>query len=117
MSYFDCATRVRGLMPDDAPDGSVYLCSRSPTHDDIEPESKGYVRGAIQISGYCLQPYSCFTDQNRPAGMNKNDIKITLCAHTALGGTLPTTVVNRLSTGAPLNILKAIGSIVSNKKK
>lgn len=102
---------------DDAPDGSVYLCTRSPTHNEIEPESKGYVRGMIQISGYCLQPYSCFTDANRPTGMNEGDIQITLCAHTELGGSLPTSVVNRLSTGAPVSILTAITSVVNNKKK
>lgn len=102
---------------DDAPDGSVYLCTRSPSHDNIEPESKGYVRGFCQISGYCLQPHSCFSDENRPAGMGKDDIKITLCAHTELGGTLPTSVVNRLSTGAPVNILTAITGVVNNKKK
>jgi hypothetical protein len=101
----------------DEGNGTVYMCSRSPTHHDIEPQSKGYVRGQVQISGYCLQSYKAFTDANRPAGMGVDDVQITLCAHTELGGTLPSSVVNRLSTGAPVNILTAITSVVNNKKK
>ena len=101
----------------DEADGTVYMCSRSPTHHVIEPESKGYVRGQIQITGYCLQPYNTFNDSNRPAGMGLDDVQITLCAHTELGGTLPSSVVNRLSTGAPVNILTAITSVVNNKKQ
>ncbi len=101
----------------DESNGTVYMCSRSPTHDVIEPQSKGYVRGQVQISGYCLQPYNTFDDSNRPPGMGVDDIQITLCAHTELGGTLPSTVVNRLSTGAPVNILTAITGVVNNKKK
>jgi hypothetical protein len=99
----------------DLPDGTVYLCSRSPTHDVIEPESKGYVRGQCIVSGYCLQPYGAFDDSNRPAGMGPNDVQITICAHSELGGSLPTSVINRLSTGAPVSILTAITSVVNNK--
>ena len=32
----------------DEGNGTVYMCSRSPTHHDIEPQSKGYVRGQVQ---------------------------------------------------------------------
>lgn len=38
--------------------------------------------------------------------------KVTLTAHTELGGTLPSSVINMLSTAAPLKMMSAISEIV-----
>lgn len=81
------------------PDGSILVVSRSAS-DDYCPQQKGYVRGFIQVSGYHLIP----TDNG--------ETDVVLCAHTELGGTLPSSVVNMLSTSAPVKMLQTIGDIV-----
>ena len=94
-------------------DGSVLVCSRS-AGNDLFPEQKGYVRGNINVSGYWIQPKGCLK-QNDPlySECHANGCKITLSAHTELGGSLPASLINMLSTTAPLNMLSAIVQIVS----
>lgn len=80
----------------DLPDGSVIIVSRS-TSDELCPAKKGFVRGFVQVSGYWIQP--------QPA---ENGCKVTLLAHTELGGNLPATVINLLFVSAPLKIMQGI---------
>ena len=89
-------------------DGSLYIVSRS-APDDIREHEKGFVRGTIEISGYYVQPYGCCNDDTE---LLPDHCKVTLVAHTKLGGTLPSSVINMLSTAAPLKILSAITAIV-----
>ena len=89
-------------------DGSLFIVSRS-APDDIRGQEKGFVRGTIQISGYYVQPYGCCDSD---AELLPEHCKVTLVAHTELGGTLPVSVINMLSTAAPLKILSAITAIV-----
>ena len=42
-------------------------------------------------------------------------MKVTLVAHTELGGSLPASVINMLSTQAPVKMLAAIGVIVKKE--
>ena len=87
---------------EDPEDNSLYIVSRSAS-DDYCPQQKGYVRGHINISGYWIQPI---------ARDGKDSYRMTLVAHTELGGTLPSSVVNMLSTSAPLKMLATIGDIL-----
>ena len=91
-------------------DGSLMLCTRS-APDDVFPPQKGYVRGCIQISGYWIQPVDTLTG-DAEAKKYPGGCKVTLTAHTELGGTLPASVINMLSTAAPLKMMSAISEIV-----
>ncbi len=93
------------------PDGSVIIATRSP-RDSLKhcPEASGYVRGSILISGYLIQPAEVF---NNPSVVPPGHVKVTLQAHTELGGTLPTGIINSLSSAAPLKIVNTIADILS----
>ena len=101
-------------------DGSVLIVSRS-VPDTLCAQEKPYVRGFLQVSGYLLQPY----DADRPIPLQltcatggflaPGECKVTLLNHTELGGTLPASVINVLSTSAPLKILSSLSAIVSDK--
>jgi hypothetical protein len=41
---------------------------------------------------------------------------VTLIAHTELGGSLPASVINMLSTAAPLKMMATLASLVQNEK-
>lgn len=94
-------------------DGSVLICTIS-APDSLSPISKDYVRGNVQISGYHIQPYSTqhavSMDGIRPIG--PGECKVTLVAHTELGGSLPASIINCLSTNAPVKILSQITEIM-----
>lgn len=103
-------------------DGSVAIVSRS-APDTLCPQEKGYVRGFLQVSGYLLEPYnpdkpvslplSCACDSG--GVLSPGECKVTLLNHTELGGTLPASVINVLSTNAPKEILGKLSDIVSTK--
>ena len=93
-------------------DGSLLVCSRSVPDKLLEVE-EGYVRGNILISGYWIQPYHTlkkddiyYNDDETAFGC-----KVTLTAHTDLGGTMPAWIINMLSAEAPLKILIKIRGI------
>ena len=95
------------------PDGTIIVCSQS-VPNSVYPVQKGYVRGGIAISGYQIQPCSL---------LDRDDIfyqvsscKVILIAHTDLGGNLPSTIINMLSTAAPLKMMDAISNIVSRNE-
>ena len=113
--------------------GSILIVSRSVPN--VMGEESGYVRGNVQISGYLIQPQhtnntEVHTSQNHDNSTNTNGAaaavlppkspiqkcKITLCTHTELGGSLPSSIVNMLATGAPVKILDSIRNIVVKKK-
>jgi len=100
---------------EELPDGSIIVCTRSPDPDlgeDIEGEANGYVRGRLQISGYYIQPYSTL---QQPGDVPSDGCKVTLTAHSELGGTLPSSIINMLSTAAPIKILASIAKILEKK--
>ena len=100
-------------------DGSVLVCTRSPepdVSDDILPPTEGYVRGRLQISGYYIQPYASLSDKDR-ADVPQDGCRVTLTAHSELGGTLPSSIINMLSTAAPMKILASVAKILEKEKK
>jgi hypothetical protein len=80
-------------------DGSVVIVSRSAS-DDLRPQKKGYVRGFVQVSGYRIEPLT--------SSVAHSSCRVTLMAHTELGGSLPATVINLLSVSAPLKIMQSV---------
>jgi hypothetical protein len=82
------------------PDGSMLLTSRS-AWSNLYAEKEGFVRGFLNISGYHISPIA----------EAQSGCTITMCAHTDLGGTLPSGVINMLSSAAPLKILAAITAL------
>ena len=95
------------------PDGSVLIATIS-APDSLSPMNKDYVRGNVQISGYHIQPYSTehsvSLDGIKP--ISSGECKVTLVAHTELGGSLPASIINCLSTNAPVKILSQIAEIM-----
>eukprot|EP01035_Chromulina_nebulosa_P024607 gene24607-32049_t len=102
-------------------DGSILIATMS-ADDSLFAQQKGYVRANIQISGYCIQPYSSDAPVSVDLHGNVNgpptttllspgEFKVTLVAHTELGGSLPASVINMLSTQAPVKMLTAISEI------
>ena len=86
--------------------------------DSLCAPAKGYVRGFIQISGYWIQPVETLAanDPMRVECGAAGGCRVTLTAHTELGGTLPASVINMLSTAAPMKILTAVGDIVAKER-
>lgn len=78
--------------------GSVAITTMS-VPDEMCPPREGYVRGAVNISGYMIVPL--------PAG----GLSVTLCLHTDLGGSLPAGIINMLATSAPIKMLTTINQI------
>lgn len=101
---------------------SLFIASRSPLPDESHiDEVSGYVRGYIPVSGYWLQPVPAGApllglnprDQVDDFGdAPLTDVRLTLTAHTELGGSLPTSVINMLSCSAPVKVLSAIKEII-----
>ena len=71
--------------------------------DEVFPPQDGFVRGFVNISGYIITPLG-------PAE-NPTGLKVTLCLHTDLGGTLPVGIINMLATSAPIKMLTTINQI------
>ena len=90
----------------DLADGSILISSKS-APDEICPLKQGYVRGVIKVSGYHIKPLP----------HDSKTCEVTLCAHTDLGGSLPSSLINALSSVAPMKQLSAIAAIISNKQK
>jgi hypothetical protein len=97
-------------------DGAILIVSRS-VPDSLCAPVKPYVRGFLQMSGYLLQPYSATVPVALEVGaggwLGPGECKVTLLNHTELGGTIPASVINVLSTSAPLKVLAALSDIVS----
>lgn len=104
-------------------DGAIMIATRSASDELFAPQ-KGYIRGFLQISAYLIQPYRG-SDNPVPLPLpcaangllGPGECKVTLLVHTELGGTLPASVINMLSTSAPAKILSAVNEIVSKKYK
>lgn len=103
------------------PDGSILIATVS-VPDSHFAQQKGYVRGNIRISGYHIQPYVEGAPAMESCGANGSgcsdfiptvgECRLTLTAHTELGGTLPVSVINMLSTNAPVKIVSCIADIM-----
>ena len=83
--------------------------------DDILPPTEGYVRGRLQISGYYIQPFDSLSDKDR-VDVPQDGCRVTLTAHSELGGTLPSSIINMLSTAAPMKILASVAKILEKKR-
>ena len=91
------------------PDGSILISSKS-AGNDIGAEEKGFVRGNILCSGYHIRPYRDGATDIKPG-----QCKVTLSAHSDLGGSLPSSIINMLATSAPIKIMSTINDIVTKK--
>ena len=97
------------------------MASRSMTGKHAEgefPDHPGYVRGKVLTVGYHIQPYETLTEEEKLQSSplvvcQPGGCKVTLCAHTELGGSFPAYIVNMLSTSAPVKILEAIRNILT----
>lgn len=93
-------------------DGSLLICTRSVPNKILEVE-ESYVPGNILISGYWIQP--CHTlskdDSYYNCNINSCSCKVTLIAHTDLGGTMPAWLMNLLTAEALLKILVKIKGV------
>ena len=99
----------------------LEISSRS-VSDSLYPQQKGYVRGFLQFSGYILQSY----DPSQPIIVDSSDkgdrylspgeCVVTLINHSELGGNVPASVVNMLSTSAPIKLLTSLNEIVCRKQ-
>jgi START domain len=101
---------------EESEDGCILLCTRS-VPDHFKEKVGNYVRGFINVSGYYIQPKSTL-DPSDPAYNDcpEGGCKVTLAAHTELGGSLPASVINMLSTAAPVKILNRVRDITSAEK-
>jgi len=72
--------------------------------------SKGYVRGSIVTSGYLIEP---IPSGDTGAGSACN---VTLVAHTELGGSLPSSIINSLATGAPIKLLQGVAAVLGRRR-
>ena len=95
---------------DELEDGSLLICTRSVPNEVLEVE-ESYVRGEIIISGYWIQP--CKNLKKDDAYFNESSYacKVTLIAHTDLGGSMPAWLINLLSAETPLKLLIKIRGI------
>ena len=92
-------------------DGSEIICSRF-APDEILGKQKGYVRAIILISGYWIQPLACLS-RNDPLYDEGNDraCKLTLAIHSDLGGYLPASLMNYVTTDTPLKTMSLIRQV------
>ena len=100
-------------------DGSAYLVNRSVEHPDC-PEVKGFVRGILMMCGFLVVPDVRPSSSSNSSNSNSNSnsstnnsnqannaaaecrsCTLTMVVHTELGGNLPVSIVNKISTGAP----------------
>ena len=85
------------------------MTSGSPNKEDSHiADSSGYVRGFINVSGFWIRPVV--------SNDEITDCEVTISAHTELGGSIPSSVVNALATTAPMKLLSAIKEIMRKKK-
>lgn len=74
---------------------------------DLVPPQEGFVRASLTISGYVIDEL-----EDCPNGS-----KLTMCAHSDLGGQLPSSIINALSVNAPIKVLTAISEVLRSKLK
>ena len=90
--------------------GSALVVSRS-LEDPAMGEKPGYVRGTLYTSGFLIQPTEIIPNDPLAKQLAPNGCKITLCAHTSLGGNIPSSIINMLSTSAPLKVLANVSEV------
>lgn len=87
---------------------AIFFASKSPaltTSFQQKSLRPPYVRGNIQVSGYYI----------RPLVGDEVGCEVSIAAHTELGGSLPTSVINVLAATAPFKLLSAIREITKRK--
>lgn len=73
-------------------ENGCYMVATRSVSNEVRHEESRFTRGTVMVSGYYLKPVEGGT-------------AVTMCAHTDLGGTLPSTIINMLSTSAPIQLL------------
>ena len=95
------------LSCDETKDGITrsFIASKS-AWDGLLPPQDGFVRGTLLISGYVIGAVEG----------NPNASHITMCAHSDLGGQLPSSLINALSVNAPVKLLTAVSEVLRSRK-
>jgi hypothetical protein len=88
-------------------DGCIIICTMSPP-DGFYPMNPNYVRGYSKISGALIRPIN----PHHGGGCS-----VSLIGHSDLGGSLPSTIVNMLSVGLPVKMMKKIRTILEPQDK
>ena len=83
-------------------DGSILISTISPP-DDLYPIRKNYIRATAIISGMHIQPIK---------NEESNKCLLTLIGHSDLKGSIPSSVVNTLSTGVPLKYMTKLKTCI-----
>ena len=96
------------------------ICSRY-APDEIYKPQKNYVRGLIKISGYWICPCSSLSTDDpmyKPVGSSSNpSCKVTLIIHSDLGGYLPATVMNLLTTDSPQKMMTLVRTLAEKDER
>lgn len=71
---------------------------------------KKYVRGFVLTSGYYIEEYDSIVPKD--PNVLPGHCRITLIAHTDLGGKIPSTIINMLAKDTPFKVLSKIKKIV-----
>ncbi|CAM9718016.1 unnamed protein product, partial [Phaeothamnion confervicola] len=102
-------------------DGSAYLCNRSVDHPGC-PRVDGWVRGVVMLCGFLMVPTAVPAMQaalpsgsgnpeNGNGGGGGGGCTLTMIVHTDLGGSLPASIINVLSTSAPVGAVQRLQRI------
>ena len=93
-------------------DGSLLVVTKS-GHNEMVSPPKGFVRGQVLAGGYWIQP----SPENGSSDIPKGCCRVTLVAHTDLGGSIPASLINAVSASAPVNILTLLHELAKGGKK
>ena len=102
-------------------DGSIIIASMS-LNDPNNSLKKGFIKGFMHVSGWHIQPFDknheILLDHN--TGLNsgrqllEGECKVTNIAHAELGGSVPASMVNMLSSSSPIKIIQKIKKMIAN---
>jgi hypothetical protein len=91
-------------------DGSKIICSRF-APDEVFEKQRGFVRATLLISGYWIQPLSCLPLDDPLYDDTDRACKLTLTIHSDLGGNLPASLMNYVTTDTPLSTMSLIRQV------
>lgn len=117
-------------------DGSILISSRSAPEEFCPPVREGFVRGFMVVSGYWIQPLTTVDQRSAdttsptttpPSSTTSSSTvrstksaprcRMTMIAHSELGGTLPAAMINAfLSTAVPKH-LTAVHEVMQKENR
>ena len=78
------------------------------------------MRGRLRVSGFVIEPCTPHGlpvgDRSVPLPPEQTYSHVTLIAHSELGGSLPSSLVNRLSTSAPAALLRELQAMAHTER-